>query len=182
MFGALLALSVLSPTADARPPHQRPAAHHVRASRPAPRVVVRGAPRTVIRIGPWAAYYRPAPRLGYVWIAGAVVRGVAAAGYWRPTAPPPTEEHIWVDGYWDRDEWVDGYWRIDEIDGMIWIDGEHDDGGSYEDGGWADESTGAPARAEALPSDAILAIPIGDEEAVYPEDEDDLHHAPPERW
>ncbi len=185
MIGALLALSALTPTADARPPHRRPAAHHARAHRPAPRVV-RGATRAVIRVGPWAAYYRPAPRLGYVWVAGAVVRGVAVAGYWRPSTPPPTEEHIWVDGYWDGDVWMDGYWRIDEIDGMIWIDGEYDDEGAYEDGGWVEESTGAPARAGFLPEDAVLAVPVdeGDweEEAVYPEEEEDLHHAPPERW
>ncbi|MDG1478004.1 MAG: hypothetical protein P8R54_00365 [Myxococcota bacterium] len=180
MFGVLLALSALTPTADARPPHRRPAAHHARAGRPAPRVV---------RVGPRAAYYRPGVRLGYVWVAGAVLRGVASVGYWRPSTPPPTEEHIWVDGYWDGDVWVDGYWRIDEIDGMIWIDGEYGDEGAYEDGGWIEESTGAPARAEILPSDAVLAVPVDEmegEEEVYPEGEEeadgDLHHAPPARW
>ena len=92
-----------------------------------------------------------------------------------------------MDGYWSDDVWVDGYWRIEEIDGMIWIDGEYDDEGAYEDGGWIEEDTGAPARAEALPADAVLAVPVDEadpEEEVYPEGEEDsdLHHAPPEHW
>lgn len=188
MFAALLALSTLAPTVEARPP-RRPPARTVRHVRPAPRVT----PRVVVRVGPRVSWYRPAPRPGYVWVAGAVVRGIYVAGYWRPTTPPPTPEHIWVDGYWDGDVWVDGYWRIDEIDGMIWIDGEYDDYGAYEDGYWAEEASGVPADARALPSDATLAIPVDDmdeapvyeeveEYPVYPEDEDDLHHAPPETW
>ena len=182
MLAALLALSALSPTADARPPHRRPPAHHVR---PAPRP----APRAVVRVGPLSVRFRPAPRPGYVWVAGSIVRGVYVAGYYRPTAPPPTEDHIWVDGYWDGDVWVDGYWRIEEIDGMIWIDGEYDDGGGYEDGYWAEETTGAPVRQEALPGDAVLAVPydsgeetapVYEEEApVYPEDEEEIHHDVP---
>ncbi len=178
MLGVLLALSALSPTADARPPH-RPAAHHVR---PAPRP----APRVVVRVGPRPVHYRPAPRIGYAWIAGAVIGGVYVAGYWRPTTPPPTPDHTWVDGYWDGDVWVDGYWRIDEIDGMIWIDGDYDDSGDYEEGAWVDERPGAPVSSEALPGDAILAVPVDGvydaaEEPVYPEDEEEsIHHAPPE--
>ena len=184
MIGALLALSAFSPTADARPPRRPPAVRH---ARPSPRAV----PRVVVRVGPRVSYYRPAPRPGYVWIAGAVVRGIYVAGYWRPTAPPPTPQHVWVDGYWNGDVWVDGYWRIDEIDGMIWIDGEYDDGGAYGEGYWVEESTGEPVDSRALPEDAALAVPIDggsvervEEAPAYPEEEEgeELHHAPPERW
>ena len=185
MIGSLLALAALSPTADARPPRHRPVVRH---ARPGPRV----SPRVFVRVGPWSVRYRPAPRPGYIWIAGSIVRGVYVAGLWRPTTPPPTEEHIWVDGYWDGDVWVDGYWRIDEIDGMIWIDGEYDDSGTYDYGYWAGED-GEPIQEAELPNDAVLAVPYDgeletaepvseDPEApIYPNDEpEDVHHEPPE--
>lgn len=186
MLGSLLALAALSPTADARPPQRRPAVRHVR---PSPRV----SPRVVVRVGPWGVRYRPAPRPGYAWVAASIVRGVYVAGLWRPTAPPPTEDHTWVDGYWDGDVWMDGYWRIDEIDGMIWIDGDYDDSGAYDYGYWAGED-GAPVQAEALPADAVLALPYDSESEaaepasaepdapVYPDDDEveDVHHTPPE--
>ena len=162
---ALLALSALSATAEAGPHSHRPATRH---ARPATRV----SSRLAVRVGPWSVRYRPAPRLGYVWIAGAIVRGVYLAGYWRPSTPPPTEQHTWVDGYWEGEVWVDGYWHIGEIDGMIWIDGEYDDSGEVNEGYWEE-----PAP------DTRLAIPMNEAE-VYPEEEEesDIHHAPPDRW
>ncbi len=97
-------------------------------------------------------------------------------GYYRPVTPPPAPGYVWEDGYWVGQDYVDGYWRIEEIDGMIWIDGEYDDSGEYDDGYWAEADTGAPVDDEALPADVELAVPyVPDEESGGEE----LHHAPP---
>ena len=187
----LMGLGLLwSAVAEARPPR-----HYQQHARPRTRVVVRPGLTVALRIAPWVIGYRPAPRAGYVWIAGYWQGPRYVPGHWQPIAPPPQPDYVWVDGHWEEDTYVDGYWRVDKVDGILWIDGEYENG-TYVEGHWEDLD-GQPVPEEALPEDVYLpaesesavdedvplAVPV-DPGSAEPASEGapDLHHAPPDRW
>ncbi len=108
-FALLVGVLAGSSPAEARPRHHGP--------------VVRGGVRIVIN--PWAPGWAPAPRAGWVWIAGAyAVNGPWVPGYWAPASPRPGM--VWVPGYWEGDTYVEGYWREEVRPGMVWVDGYYD--------------------------------------------------------
>lgn len=164
LLACLLGLAVLPSAAEARPRHWRPGV----------RVV---APHVRVYVGPWAFGYVPAPRAGWVWVAGHYTEtGRWVPGYWRPAFT--RAGWSWVPGYWVGDEYVDGYWREASRPGSVWVDGYYDDDGRWVAGYWAPANS-ADARRESQapagpppepPSDAPPeppAVPEGGEGDVY---------------
>jgi hypothetical protein len=140
LAGILLALStVAAPSvAQAHPGH-----HH----RPPPPPAVRVAVGPVVRVvvNPWAAYWRPDPRPGWVWTAGYYDRwGRWHPGHWVPAAARAGQ--VWVAGYWVGTRYVDGYWRPAARSGHVWVDGDYDRDGNWREGYWKERHDAAMAR------------------------------------
>lgn len=121
--------------AEARPRHHPP-----------PRVHVSG-PRVHVVINPWAATYVPAPRAGWVWVAGVYYGPRWRPGYWTPAAA--RVGWVWAPGYWAGTVYVDGYWRESSRSGQVWVDGYYDDEGVWVPGYWAPANSSDAHRDEA---------------------------------
>jgi len=137
VFAFLIALiGAFAPSiAEARPRH-------------APARVYVG-PRVRVVVNPWAPAYVPAPRVGWVWVAGAYYGPRWRPGYWSPAAV--RVGWLWVPGYWADTVYVDGYWREETRGGQSWVDGYYDDDGVWVPGYWAPANSADARRADAPP-------------------------------
>ena len=185
MLSTLGLLVAFSGNAEARPAHAP--AHHGRVV-----VAPHGHAHFTIGIGPWSPAYRPAPRVGFRWVAGYYVRGVWWPGYWAPVAPAPIPGMVWVPGHWEGDAYVDGYWRDANRAGMTWIEGHYDDQGTWIEGRWVDSRDAEAYRngpsgastysaPESAPSETGPAAVPFDVQEDDPSDVDEIHAPPPER-
>ena len=140
-----LLLLVSSSIAEARPRH-RPVPHH-------------GArPRAHVVINPWAVSYTPAPRLGWLWVAGGYVGPRWRPGYWAPSVP--RLGWLWVAGYWTGTVYVDGYWRDEARTGQVWSDGYYGEDSTWIPGYWAPaDSADARRDRESAPAPAPASAP-----------------------
>ena len=134
-------------------------------------VVVRvGVPGVHVEINPWAPYYRPAARSGYVWIAGHYERdGDFVPGRWVPSYS--RAGYAWVDGYWSGRVWVDGYWRASARSGYAWVDGY------YAHGRWVAGYWGAPRVVRYVSAPAHSRY-VARAAAEHREDHRDSHSEP----
>lgn len=130
---ACLAVFLFTSAAEARP--RRGHSHN------GVRITV-GAPALRVVINPWAAYYRPDPRPGWVWVDGYYDRdGDWVPGYWRPADARPGWD--WVPGHWEGDHYIEGYWREVGRPGFVWMEG-HYSRGAWIPGYWAPEAPPEP--------------------------------------
>lgn len=137
----VLLLLASSFSAEARPRRHH---HHAR--------VHSAGPRVTVLINPWAPTYAPAPRPGWVWVAGVWVGPRWRPGYWQPAIARPG--WLWVAGYWAGTVYVDGYWREASRHGQVWVDGYYDDNEDWVPGYWAPAGSADAARDEGVPHPA----------------------------
>lgn len=168
ILAAAVAMSLLSAnTASAYPRRPPP---HPRPAYGAP------GPGVVIALNPWAFGYVPAPRPGWIWVAGHYdARHVWFPGYWQPASP--RAGWAWVPGFWDGPIYVEGRWREDSRPGWGWVEGYYDNG-RWVEGHWEAIGPGPEGPPDVAPPAAApsSSAPPPPPPADPTEGAGDVHH------